>query len=1219
MKIGRNEPCPCGSGLKYKKCCMEGTDSNRRPENPFDGYDKFQLLQTFSSLTLVPENGDKLNRIEGILDTIMHASSEISKKTIDLDVLSTVSNSFFSHHHLDDPQENCFSEIVTFNGVDYIVFPGINEGGAYFLQRILNTIFLVPAFSFPAEFKEKVERATFFFLTLSNYIASKLGVVRYAVPSTVEDDLEFPNLSELERMKNVLTIPRSVISKQIEEDSQLQEVLDAFSFEYSSYTDADVFQCKPFLLTDDHLLVISPTTLIGSLTLYIGDLAKEYNCQEYLETSNRISIWYNTIIKLRKIGFLQINFPDYLIDQNQTIGFFKFDEDKIAIIYFKDSNSTYIKSLNWLKEKIKSEPELLNHQIFEIELSPRNNLLEILDNKESFSHPKLVIPTYEFDIFCHQKKFDALLLWKFASLKLQNTQNSIFVKSSSFLDEFKFYIDQDYSFYISDNQKYNFFLTPIGTSNIWRQKYLQGRDEHTLVKRMGEQRHYVKVEKLDRFTQVYKSTKDENDLVVANYSQPIWVFPNFEFDKADKGFIPGISNMIAFWIGELFLFLGEPFSKIKEETLTVSFDFQNWPLTQFRKEKQIRPVIAISSFNPKINPHSIHITIPEDLIELSASPNNEIDRELVKVLCNSFIKLATQHNITINLDVEYVLETIAPLGHKSMFTSYSVHENILLAPVDLSGFRLIQSHDVNLLLDKLPVLLGDDCLLSGEVPDKGRKLKLLRAINQKVLLPLLREKAQSFNYPILLERLIRLNEELIYRRESLRFGFIKKSACSMFDDQSQVEFDQQMDKIDQSSIALRCLSEHLAAEQITGSKIPSMSDIDELVAIMNQIMAWGTLSDQIHYDLKDEEITLLPSGRIGTEKSLEPLFRIHLNNLAQEQKQDIINNFQHTFDEERGVKDLPVGLDEAFKKDYSISFLQICQFIEALGVIGLESEQMVFSIPTYQLQKKLIEVGYNFSTEEYTKAIDYLTLEARESVDKLPLPFTFIDILPWRFNRRLSLLFKPIIKVSISGEEYFTWGIRQLFLSRLYLYPSITSGRFRSIEKGAMDAFLGKQANARGIKLVEEIKNVLSIERSLKIETEVLIRKSSEFYSEKDLGDIDILVIDTNNKIIFSLECKSIAPTRNLKEIFDESEKLYKNDNYIEKHLNRHEWLEKNIDKVSKKFTLNLSQFEVHSVFVTAESMFTPILKGDEIEMPFISQFELESQGYRGLLRKVDR
>jgi uncharacterized protein YecA (UPF0149 family) len=22
-KIGRNQPCPCGSGLKYKKCCLK--------------------------------------------------------------------------------------------------------------------------------------------------------------------------------------------------------------------------------------------------------------------------------------------------------------------------------------------------------------------------------------------------------------------------------------------------------------------------------------------------------------------------------------------------------------------------------------------------------------------------------------------------------------------------------------------------------------------------------------------------------------------------------------------------------------------------------------------------------------------------------------------------------------------------------------------------------------------------------------------------------------------------------------------------------------------------------------------------------------------------------------------------------------------------------------------------------------------------------------------
>ena len=32
-KIGRNEPCPCGSGKKYKKCCL---DKERKEVKPFD-------------------------------------------------------------------------------------------------------------------------------------------------------------------------------------------------------------------------------------------------------------------------------------------------------------------------------------------------------------------------------------------------------------------------------------------------------------------------------------------------------------------------------------------------------------------------------------------------------------------------------------------------------------------------------------------------------------------------------------------------------------------------------------------------------------------------------------------------------------------------------------------------------------------------------------------------------------------------------------------------------------------------------------------------------------------------------------------------------------------------------------------------------------------------------------------------------------------------------
>ncbi len=31
MKVGRNVPCPCGSGVKYKKCCYKLADLKDEP------------------------------------------------------------------------------------------------------------------------------------------------------------------------------------------------------------------------------------------------------------------------------------------------------------------------------------------------------------------------------------------------------------------------------------------------------------------------------------------------------------------------------------------------------------------------------------------------------------------------------------------------------------------------------------------------------------------------------------------------------------------------------------------------------------------------------------------------------------------------------------------------------------------------------------------------------------------------------------------------------------------------------------------------------------------------------------------------------------------------------------------------------------------------------------------------------------------------------------
>jgi hypothetical protein len=37
VKVGRNDPCPCGSGLKYKKCCLGKTEFNLKKKRTLMG------------------------------------------------------------------------------------------------------------------------------------------------------------------------------------------------------------------------------------------------------------------------------------------------------------------------------------------------------------------------------------------------------------------------------------------------------------------------------------------------------------------------------------------------------------------------------------------------------------------------------------------------------------------------------------------------------------------------------------------------------------------------------------------------------------------------------------------------------------------------------------------------------------------------------------------------------------------------------------------------------------------------------------------------------------------------------------------------------------------------------------------------------------------------------------------------------------------------------
>lgn len=109
-KVGRNDKCPCGSGKKFKKCCI-GKISNKivskkESISEFDklitSFNKVDLLKINAALQLLPINHGKNVRFEIFAKEVV-VNSEDEKPNISYSSLITFFKNNFTSHYLEDP------------------------------------------------------------------------------------------------------------------------------------------------------------------------------------------------------------------------------------------------------------------------------------------------------------------------------------------------------------------------------------------------------------------------------------------------------------------------------------------------------------------------------------------------------------------------------------------------------------------------------------------------------------------------------------------------------------------------------------------------------------------------------------------------------------------------------------------------------------------------------------------------------------------------------------------------------------------------------------------------------------------------------------------------------------------------------------------------------------------------------------------------------------
>lgn len=1234
-KIGRNDKCPCGSGKKYKKCCINsGSTFNVKQTQTgsiLNRYNSIDLIKTFAGLTLIPQNHGKNVRLEELTRRAILSLNE-KANTIPIAELRSYLNEYYPSHYLEDPVTNLFTDLTTFYGGDYIIFPGITDGGSYVLSNLLSAIYMQTESGIPDQFKSNCMHVSLLILNLSDIIARRLGYQRYTEDQVEEDTIHIPTNSRLNQLKESVVFRADEMQQLLREHQIAQEALDCFVLDSNNqalqneHMEDSPFLKQPILHLNGEYIVTSPATLSYALTEWILAEAEAEGCLEQVGIVYHDTIWNNTQLDLGQLGFSRID-VSHLSEINNLDGreaIYRFDDDKLAYVKYTSGGDNQQERKQQIINNTLRQPKFANYEFMDITLFSSMGRDSFFGFGRTENSKSIVMPIYDFDTLVKLKEHSAFDLWKYATARDEKLDGNL-LNLASFLDIFKLYKEKDDSFYISDDAAQVMPSVIPGYAGDFHKEAKLHTDKHSALRIKGDRLVKVPIVRKDKYAPIYYSKSDlgnELQLLVAGYYQSIWVSPT-----KNVGIIPDgardlyfeITDAIAYWLWQCQEQIKDDIAVLGHMPLTVKFEFD--------KEERFHPIERNFERNPDFTNHftvnssdsEISVSIPPSIIPYLYGADNEGERVLLRQLINGFNQLLTSKGIpTISQDrIDQVIDEVAPLGVKKKMFILDTADNLLLDPSNLDKHRYIQNYDVNVVLDSIVPSLGELCPDEGDITAKADKTRLTRNIVMRVLLPKLQAAINQYENVTLLQRLISLNESLIRKREDLRIKTPTRIACFVSIEEQTQDLQESLSKLNKTTIAVRCLIEHLAAEPSTGKKIVSTTAIDELIAIMSAIIDWGSLGDQIEFDLFDIEMGILPSGRVGTAKKLfKEIFDPYHSSKSKENVRNALDTFEQAFPQLNPTEgtDVPENLDNAYTEEFGISFTRICKFINDLGIIAYQQPTACAALSKNTLRTQINQHDHIFTMEEFDHAMDYLCLVNRGRVSEIPEGYDGFDISPWRFNRRLSLLRKPVVVVDNPedpNDPTLYWGFRQLLASRMYLVDQCNTNRLKVTENGPVQKVLGKLAQRNGSQLVQSVLEEVSSDELI-IDSEVPINPKSALKHDKDIGDVDVLAIDTTTKVIYSLECKCMAPSRNIKEMVEEVGKLFGSDSkkgWIEKHVDRDTWLKNNLNLLGVKYNLDLSGYSVRSYFVTQEDMLTPYLTTRQLPLPFVTFYNLKEKG----------
>lgn len=1255
--VSRNSPCPCGSGKKYKRCCIdkpvltqsrirEAFDRHAQKQDA-DAKAAFQVLKKYNSadvfkvlsfLHLQSTNHGKNIRLENLVTELVRDVRTNADPTNFSELLKDI-NKVDTRNWAEDPPEEFFTENIVFENNNHIAFPGISTGSPEIVQGLIHAVQFRNGL--PEAFKAKVKEGLRLILTLHTNIARNLRLTHRMFEEQADEELTIPEetlvrekmnlffwtMEEIASISEQLKIPKDTINQFVFEPSK-------FSLNFQDPNQNPLLQ-YPFIKIGSEIILLLPTVELACINDFIIQQARSFNClenllKEYEKHSRQelLSYFQRMHWSPQRFSFSSNTPTIFLLDHS----LWRIDTDKLAYVTLITENPNHtidtrhqgsISSVYYKKveeETAALKKEFSGHQVLVVCIINKSRSLGVLGLAlEQFkkSEYQLFFGLLELQVLTRVWKFDRLTLWKYAKGLDAAEGKMKFAPLQTHYSKFKWYKRNDESFFDPDEQPYTMAMFGFEIESEIRRQGVMKMDKIGIHMPSKEDDIIVPCYRKEEYYPAYVSQAIHYGHLhscLLKYDCPLWFMPASPKDMGAEVYINGFM----YWLNEMYDEAKEFINQLAHRPVLFSVAMDK----EFQSLKDLDDYDGWeTNIKYQLNKDTrvIHIEIPIGIVQFLSRPNNAGEQQLMKFLLDMFgllIEATGSGKSLSEYDRDYIIQTKIPLGTQKMIIIATGDRDLRVAEVDIDDPRIIPKSDVSYLLQNQVQWLGYTTPIPEKIPDNAGKMKLFGDLVTLHFKKLCAE-LETFDGMSLLLFLMQRHEALIQDRSFRKINYPAKLACygKYFD--VYKEFSESEHDLTFSSLAMRVLIEFVACRLPTGKRKISEDDADMLLAITGKIIQYGSLSDEIKYGIRQMEVGLLPSGRIGINlREGNEEFEEFTEKLYGEEFDSYTKDYKMAFHRRSESGELAHDeylehVNTRFKQIWGVGLYDIPIFSHVVAY-HLFSKNKSVDIISEKDFIELLKTETDFSETEITGYINQLSFLQRDEILTPPDGYSKADTYPWRYNRRLSYLLRPIIRLKEGDEYSLIISARHLWGATENLVSSFGMGTLKGDKsQKELQQLLAKQNAVKGKEYRNEVFVWLSNNCPYLrlIDHEVKISERGFFKAEENKGDIDILAIDEERKIVYSIECKNTHQSKVAYEFRLEIDNYLGKDGkpgMIEKHVKRDTWLRENLRYVLEKLGIK-DHYRIVSLVVTRHIL--PATSPNLLNIPILSFYELTKFG----------